>query len=86
MVLFGLLFVASIGLYLFEVNYSATKGYEIRQLQKDISAEKLANEKLQLQIIELRSMADLNDKISKLGMVDAGMPKYIDSNVLVARK
>lgn len=70
--------------YLISVNALATKGYEIKELERDIAAQKKENERLQLGIIEKQSMASLQKKIAELGLVSADSVQYITPSAAVA--
>lgn len=70
--------------YLISVNALATKGYEIKELEWDIVAQKKENERLQLEIIEKQSMASLQKKIVELGLVSSDKVQYIASSAAVA--
>ena len=87
LVMVGLLFVGSIVVYLVEVNYIAAKGFQVRDIEKQIIALQESNEKLQLQAIEMRSMTDLSEKVSQLNMVPIDCITYYDSaGQLVAQR
>ena len=80
-------FVCAIGVYLFEVNYIAAKGFYIRDLEQSIVTEKEGFEKLQLEMIGLRSMVDLSEKVEGLGMQPVDKITYYDSaGQVVARR
>jgi len=83
----GTVIVASVAVYLFEVNYIAAKGFYMRDLEKQISDVQYENEKLQLQAIEMRSMSDLSQKIEQLGMEPVDEITYFDTaGQVVARR
>ncbi|MEK7123027.1 MAG: hypothetical protein AAB855_04195, partial [Patescibacteria group bacterium] len=70
--------------YLVQVNTLATKGYAIRELERNIVTQKKDNERLQLEIIEKQSMSTLHNKITALGLVDAGRIEYLIQTAAVA--
>lgn len=70
--------------YLISVNALATKGYEIKELERGITAQKKENERLQLQIIEKQSMSSLQKKIAELGFVSSDSVQYITPSAAVA--
>ncbi|MFH0988098.1 MAG: hypothetical protein V1763_01865 [Parcubacteria group bacterium] len=83
----GVLVVCALAGYLFEVNSIATQGYQMHDLEKQISALKDGNEKLTLQVIGLESMTNLTDRIASLGMVSAdGLSYYNAGSEVVAQK
>ena len=73
------LFVGSCGAYLFAVNTIASKGFEIKALEKMINVAKEDNEKLQLKVVEMTSMTDLQGRIQELGMVPVDQITYYDT-------
>lgn len=58
--------------YLMQTNVAATKGYKIKDLEKNISELKERNKKLNLKYIELQSMANIIDSVSDLNLVTTG--------------
>ena len=76
----------SIGVYLFEINYIAAKGLKVKELEQGIEQVQEKNEKLKLQMVELRSMTDLSDKISALNMRPVQNIKYYQAGSTVARR
>lgn len=60
--------------YIFEVNNLATKGYEIRDLEKKLERLKKENEMLGIQAAELKSMYKIEEKTKELNMV---VPKNV---------
>lgn len=65
--------------YVVKVNASATKGYQIRELETVISQLKLDNQAMQVKIAEVRSMDNIAAKVPMLGMVKAETPQYVSS-------
>mgnify|MGYP007016037035 CR=1 FL=1 len=74
-----LLLVASVGGYLYEVNRIAAKGFQSRDLEKQIFALQQENEKLKITLIEMQTMPVLTEKIEKLGMVPSDKVTFYDS-------
>lgn len=70
--------------YLVQVNTLATKGYAIRELERDIATQKKEYERLQLDIIEKQSMGVLQERIAQLGFVSADRIDYLASTAAVA--
>jgi len=84
---FVLLFASSLVIYLFQVNTIAAKGFHVRELEKQISQVKENNEKLKLQVVEMRSMTDLSERVENLQMVEVDKITYYDTaGQVVARK
>ena len=81
------LIVISGTLYLVQVNYVATKGYQIRDFEQKINTLKDQNKKLSVEIIKLQSSVELEKKIRELSMVRVNQFDYLtrsDNAVAVA--
>jgi len=74
-----LLLVGSVFLYLLQINSLATKGFKIQGLEGQISELSDANQKLSIEAVRLRSMAELNEKVQNLDMVPISDYSYIDA-------
>ncbi len=68
MVIVSLTFIIT-GAYLMQVNLTATKGYEIKDLEGRLSKLQEDNKKLNLSYIELQSMANILEQVPKLNLV-----------------
>ncbi len=66
-------------LYIIQVNRSVTKGYEIRDLETAISDLRLETERLESQVAESRSMAEIDERVQMLGMVPSSGPEYVSA-------
>jgi len=63
-------FIAALGVfYIFEVNSNATKGYEIRSLEKKVQELKDSQERLKIKEAELKSMYNIEERTKNLNMV-----------------
>ncbi len=63
-------FITALGIfYIFEVNSNATKGYEIRLLEKRVQELKDSREKLKIQEAESKSMYNIEERTKGLNMV-----------------
>jgi hypothetical protein len=81
------LILGSIITYLVEVNYIAAKGFQVRDLEKEITLLEEENEKLQVQVVQLKSMTDLSEKVQELGMVPVDKITYFETTgQVVARR
>jgi len=68
-----LLIVFFVGfLYLVQTNINATKGYKIKDLEKQLTQLQKDNKELKLGYIELQSIANVIDKSAKLNLVPTG--------------
>ncbi len=54
--------------YIFQVNSSATQGYKIQALEKQVQELRDNNEKLKIREAELRSMYNIEEKTKNLNM------------------
>lgn len=73
--------------YLGIINISAVKGYEIREIENEISELRKENKRLQIQVAELNSSYNIKGELEGLNMVEAEDVVYIsESGQSVARK
>jgi len=73
--------------YLSQINYISEKGFAIRDFEKRIVKLQDENEKLQLRMVELRSMSDLSARMGALSLVPVGEMTYFDTTgKVVAQK
>jgi len=79
--------LGSLLLYLSQVNNLASKGFALRDLEKQIQKLQLENEKLGVQVVELKSMNDLNVRVADLKMVPINQVAYMNNaDQVVARR
>ena len=76
----------SIVYYLSQINYISEKGFAMRDMEKKISDLRDENEKLQLRMVELRSMSDLSARMGELSLVPVGNMTYFDTTGQVVAK
>ena len=76
-VVFGLILIAVISGYIYQVTNISTKGFVIKDLEKQIAAVKIENQKMQVKLVEMQSSADLEGRVQELSMVPAGDIKYV---------
>ncbi len=77
--------ISVIGLgYLGEINGLATKGYQIKELQKNVTRLQEENKKLQIHSIEAQSFAAIKPKIESMKLVQSDTVEYIESASAVA--
>lgn len=81
----ALIVVVSVS-YLIQINSLATKGYQIKELEKKVDELKQQKADLELEALSLQSMGVVKEKIADLGMVLAGETDYLQPTpVVVAR-
>lgn len=80
-------FIAALGVfYIFEVNSNATKGYEIRSLEKRVQELKDSQERLKIREAELKSMYNIEERTKNLNMVAPKDVSYLTLPGNVAMK
>ena len=67
-------------LYLVQINSLATKGYEMKNLDEQISELKSKNKRLEIQIAELSSTERILAQLDKLEMVEVARVEYLKAN------
>ncbi len=77
------LVVGSLFCYLGQVNSIASKGFVLRDLEREAQSLKAENEKLAVNLVEMRSMNSLKDRVENLGMVSVGQIIYLDGGETV---
>ena len=70
--------------YLYSINQSAIKGFQIRQVEKEISAIKKDNERLKIKEAQLKSLYHIEQSTKDLDMSDLKDVNYIDESAAVA--
>ncbi|NUM25206.1 MAG: hypothetical protein HUU49_01110 [Candidatus Buchananbacteria bacterium] len=84
-VLGSLVLLLTVG-YLVQVNGLAAKGYQIKELEQQVSDLQEANSDLELETLSLQSMGRIKEKVTGLNMVAVGQPEYlVPTPVAVAR-
>ena len=63
--------------YVYGVNQSASSGYEIQQLQTQLTALTASNKQVNLQIAEASSMVDIQNDFLSANFVPAGTPIFL---------
>jgi hypothetical protein len=88
----SLIFVVIIGIcmcgafYLYQVNDSVTKGYEIRELESRIQNLNKESKKMEIKEVELKSMYNIEKASQDLNLVSSGEVSYIEINGPVAMR
>jgi hypothetical protein len=63
-------------IYVFEVNMLATNGYRIRALEEKRQVVIEANKQLEMQLLDLRSVANQRDMLAAMKFVDSSQVEY----------
>jgi len=63
--------------YLVEVNRATTKGYKIRDLERQIQGLEESAQKVEMEIAELQSLDSIEERVEKLGMVPVDRIEYV---------
>jgi len=72
--------------YLAQMNSLATKGYQIRELENEISELEQSRSDLELEALSLQSMGSVGEKVQDLGMIAVNEADYLQPTpVAVAR-
>ena len=72
--------------YLLQVNGQATKGYQIKELEKQIADLRQEKSDLELDALRRQSMSRVKEKLADLNMVSAGNSEYLQEKpVALAR-
>lgn len=82
---FALLLVSG-GIYLYSINSSAVKGYQVRQVEKEIQELKKENDNLRIKEAELKSLYRIEESSKNLNMEDLKNVSYIEQTGNVAMK
>lgn len=88
----GLIFFAAAALsflaYLWQVNSLSTKGFQIKNLEKQITVLKTDIQQLELDMASEQSLNKINERVQELSMVKVDKVEYLrplGSNVALGR-
>ena len=73
-------------LYLYQVNDIATKGYEIREMERKIQNLDQESKKLQIKEVELKSMYNIEKSMENSNLVTSSEVTYVEIKSPVAMK
>ncbi len=71
-------------LYICTINHSATQGFAVKEVEKQISQLKKENEVLRIKEAELKSLYKVEDSARQLEMKDIENPVYVEEYDAVA--
>ncbi len=70
--------------YLIQINFLATRGYVMKDLDKQIASIKKEQEATHIRILEAQGLSRLQGKIDTLGMVRSDSIEYVATQETVA--
>lgn len=82
----GALLIISGILYIYSINSSAVKGYQMKQVEKQISDLEKENDKLKIQEAELKSLYHVEEATKELNMAEMKNISYVEQTSPVALK
>jgi hypothetical protein len=80
------IFILFASLYLYFINSSATKGYQVRQIEKEISDLKNEGEQLKIQEAQLKSLYHIEETSKNLNLAETQQVSYINEKSPVAMR
>ncbi|MFA5777387.1 MAG: hypothetical protein WC906_03035 [Parcubacteria group bacterium] len=80
------LLAISAGAYLYSINSSASKGYQMRQVEKEMQSLKKDNENFKIKEAELKSLYHIEESSKNLNMEGLKNISYIQETGPVAMK
>ncbi|MFC1788042.1 FtsL-like putative cell division protein [Patescibacteria group bacterium] len=63
--------------YILQINSSVASGYQIRDLETKITELTLANQRIEVDVREARSLNNVEKSVKMMGLVKAETPTYI---------
>jgi len=82
----GALLIISGILYIYSINSSAVKGYQMKQVEKQISDLEKENDKLKIREAELKSLYHVEEATKDLNMAEMKNVSYVEQTSPVALK
>lgn len=65
--------------YIIQVNGTASKGYQIRDLENSIHQLTVSNQQTELEIHQAQSLENIQHSVKMIGMVPADQAVYVDA-------
>jgi len=78
LVVLGALIVLG-GLYIWQMNISATRGFLMHDLERDIHSLSIENERAQLEVARLQSVESVSNRVQMLGLTKVETIDYIQT-------
>ncbi|OGL71241.1 hypothetical protein A3C17_03770 [Candidatus Uhrbacteria bacterium RIFCSPHIGHO2_02_FULL_53_13] len=73
------------GIYVIQMTKSTQQGYQLRDLEREVSALKLEHEQRSVELAEKKSLMTVSDRMQILGFVPSRNTIYLSSTSSVAR-
>jgi len=70
--------------YLYSINQSAVRGFQVKEVEKEIASVKKNNEKLKIKEAELKSLYHIEESTKSLNMEGLVNVSYVDEEDVVA--
>lgn len=83
--IFSIILISGVA-YLYSINSSAVKGYQVKQIEKEIQELKKENENLKIKEAQLKSLYHIEESSKNLNMGDLKNISYIEESGSVAMK
>ncbi|MBI2476939.1 hypothetical protein HYV72_02075 [Candidatus Uhrbacteria bacterium] len=84
-VLCVVMIVVSVSLYAVQMTEAAKQGYQLRDLEQEVSVLRLESERLSARIAEGKSLVHVSERMQILGFVPVGKVVYAGGRSSVAR-
>lgn len=79
-------FLVIAALYLYCINSTATKGYQMKQTEKEITEFQKESEQLKIKEAELKSLYNIEESSRKLNMAETAQISYIEEESPLAMR
>ena len=79
-------FLLVAALYLYCINSTATKGYQVKQTEKEITELQKENEQLRIKEAELKSLYNIEESSRKLNMAETTQISYLEEKSPLAMR
>jgi len=81
-----LFFVGVLGMHIYSVNSNAVQGYQVRQLEKEISLMQEENARLKIQEADVKSFQRIDEARESLSLDQVINPQYFEERDVVASR
>lgn len=63
--------------YIWQVNEAATRGFAMRDLEREVKALQQDNDRMQMEVARLRSVASVSNRVQMLGLTKVQNIEYV---------